>query len=62
MIVTSISTDVDRYSAFEKKTIIKNVFDPVTNDYKVEYIQYFYNKIGELEASKSTGTKLDRYV
>ena len=62
MIVTGVSTEFDRYYALDKKTIIKNVFDPVTNDYKVEYIQYFYNKIGELEASKSVGTNLDRYV
>jgi len=62
MIVTGVSTEFDRYYALDKKTIIKNVFDPVTNDYKIEYIQYYYNKIGELEASKSKGTNLDRYV
>lgn len=62
MIVSSISTDIDKYYNLEKKTIIKNVFNPVTNDYGVEYIQYFYNKVGELEPTKSVGVNLDRYA
>jgi hypothetical protein len=62
MIVTGISTEFDKYYALDKKTIIKNVFNPVTREYAVEYIQYFYNKVGELEATKSKGTNLDRYV
>lgn len=62
MIVTSINTDIDRYHSLEKKTIIKNVLNPVTNDYGVEYIQYFYNKVGELEPTKNVGVNLDRYA
>jgi hypothetical protein len=62
MIVTSITTDIDRYSTFDKKTIIKNVFNPRTKDYDVEYVQYFYNKSAELEPSKSLGNTLDKYL
>jgi hypothetical protein len=62
MIVTSISTDVDRYYNLDKTVITKNVFDPVTEKYRVEYIQYFYNKVGKLEPTKSVGINIDRYA
>jgi hypothetical protein len=62
MIVSAINTEIDRYYALDKKTIIKNMFDPVTQKHWVEYVQYFYNKVGELEPSKSTGTKVDKYA
>lgn len=62
MIVTGISTDLYNYYNFDKKIITKNIYDPVNDTYKVEYVQYFYNKIGELEPTKSVGINLDRYA
>lgn len=62
MIVTAISTEIDRYYNLDKKTIVKNLYNPVTKDYDVEYIQYFYNKIGKLEPTKSVGVNLDKYA
>lgn len=61
MIVTGISTDLDKYYNLEKRTIVKNVFNPVTNDFGVEYVQYFYTKTGEIEPSKSVGLNVDTY-
>lgn len=61
MIVTGISTDLDKYYTLEKRTIVKNVFNPVTNDFGVEYVQYFYTKTGEIEPSKSVGLNVDTY-
>ena len=62
MIVTGISTDIYNYYNLEKKIVTKNVFNPVTNDYGVEYVQYFYNKTGELEPTKNVGLNLDKYA
>lgn len=62
MIVTGIGTDLYNYYNFDKKIITKNIYDPVNDTYKVEYVQYFYNKIGELEPIKSVGINLDRYA
>lgn len=62
MIVTAIATDIDKYYALDKKTIIKNVFNTITKSYGVEYIQYFYNKVGELEPTKNVGVNLDKYA
>ena len=62
MIVTGISTDIDRYYTLEKRTIVKNVFNPINNDFGIEYVQYFYTKVGELEPSNSVGLNVDRYA
>lgn len=62
MIITGISTELDRYYALDKKTIIKNVYNPITKDYGVEYVQYFYNKVGALEPTKSAGINIDKYA
>lgn len=62
MIVAGISTDLYRYYNFDNKVITKNVYDPINDTYKLEQVQYFYNKIGELEPSKSVGVNLDRKV
>jgi hypothetical protein len=61
MIVTGIGTDLYKYYGFDKLVVTKNVLDPVTQEFKVEYVQYyFYNKIAELQATKSVGLTLDR--
>ena len=61
MIVTGISTDLYKYYGFDKLVVTKNILDPVTQEFKVEYVQYyFYNKIAELQATKSVGLTLDR--
>lgn len=62
MIVTAISAEIDRYYALDKKTIIKNVFNPINNAFGVEYIQYYYNKVGQLEPTKSVGINIDKYA
>jgi len=62
MIVTAISTDIDKYYALDKKTIVKNVYNPINKSYGVEYVQYFYNKVGQLEPTKSVGVNLDKYA
>jgi hypothetical protein len=62
MIVTSISTDVDRYYNLDKTVVTKNVFNPITEKYGVEYVQYFYNKVGELEPTKNVGVNIDKYA
>lgn len=62
MIVTGISTDIYNYYNLEKKIVTKNIFNPVTNDYGVEYVQYFYNKTAELEPTKNVGLNLDKYA
>lgn len=61
MIVTSISTDLSKYSNLDKLIITKNILDPVTQKFSVEYVQYyFYNKLSELEPTKTVGLNLDR--
>lgn len=62
MIVTAISTEIDKYYALDKKTIIKNVLDPVTKHYSVEYVQFIYNKVGKPIPIKEVGTTIDKYV
>jgi hypothetical protein len=62
MIVTGISTDLDKYYNLEKRTIVRNVFNPINNDFGVEYVQYFYTKTGEIEPTKSVGINLDKYA
>jgi hypothetical protein len=62
MIVTSIRTDIDKYYNLDKKTVTKNVFNPITKKFGVEYIQYFYDKVGKLQPTKSVGINLDKYV
>lgn len=62
MIVTSISTDVDRYYNLDKTVVTKNVFNPITQKYGVEYVQYFYNKIAQLEPTKAVGINIDKYA
>jgi len=62
MIVTGISTDIYNYYNIEKRIITKNIFDPITQEYKAEYVQYFYTKIAELEPSKAIGNNLDRFA
>lgn len=62
MIVTSIGTHLDRYYGVDKKLVIKNVYNPVTEKMGVEYIQYIYNKIGQLEPTKSVGVNLDKHA
>lgn len=63
MIVTSINTDLSKYSNLDKLVITKNILDPVTQKFTVEYVQYyFYNKLSELEPTKTVGLHLDRYA
>jgi hypothetical protein len=62
MIVTSISTDIDKYYGLDKTVVTKNVFNPITKKYGVEYVQYFYNKIGKLEATQTVGLSVDKLV
>jgi hypothetical protein len=62
MIVTAISTQIDKYYALDKKIIVKNVLDPVTKHYSVEYIQFIYNKVGKPIPIKEVGTVLDKYA
>lgn len=63
MIVTSINTDLSKYSNLDKLVITKNILDPVTQKFTVEYVQYyFYNKLSELEPTQTVGLHLDRYA
>ena len=62
MIIAGISTDIYNYYNVEKKIITKNIFDPITQEYKPEYVQYFYTKVGELRPSNAIGNSLDKYV
>ena len=62
MIVTAISTEIDRYYALDKKIIVKNVLDPVTKHYSVEYVQFIYNKVGKPIPIKEVGTTIDNYA
>jgi hypothetical protein len=62
MIVTSISTDISKYYSLEKTVVTKNVFNPITQKYGVEYVQYFYNKVGKLEPSQTVGLTVDKQV
>lgn len=62
MIVTAISTEIDKYYSLDKKIIVKNVLDPVTNKYSVEYVQFIYNKVGKPIPIKEVGTTIDKYV
>jgi hypothetical protein len=61
MIITSVSSDLDKYYNLDKLVITKNILDPVTQKFEVEYVQYyFYNKLSELEPAKTVGLHLDR--
>jgi hypothetical protein len=61
MIVTSISTDLSKYYNLDKLVITKNILDPVTQKFEVEYVQYyFYNKVGEIEPAKTVGLTVDK--
>jgi hypothetical protein len=61
MIVTSISSDLNKYYNLDKLVITKNILDPVTQKFEVEYVQYyFYNKIGQLEPTKTVGLSVDK--
>jgi hypothetical protein len=60
MIITSISTDVDKFYNLDKKVVVKNVYNPITKKYGVEYVQYFYNKTAKLEPTKSVGLNIDK--
>jgi hypothetical protein len=63
MIITSVSSDLDKYYNLDKLVITKNILDPVTQKFTVEYVQYyFYNKLSELEPTKTVGLHLDRYA
>jgi hypothetical protein len=62
MIVTSISTDVSKYYSLDKTVVTKNVFNPVTEKYGVEYVQYYYNKVGKLEPTQTVGLSVDKLV
>ena len=62
MIVTSISTDVYKYYNLNKVLVTKNIYNPVTKAYGVEYVQYFYTKIGSLEPSKPAEPTIDKMV
>jgi hypothetical protein len=62
MIVTSISTDIDRYYNLDKRTVVKNILDPLTQKISVEYVQYFYTKTGEVQPTKSVGLNIDKYA
>jgi hypothetical protein len=61
MIVTGIGTDIYNYYNLEKKIVSKAVFDPKTETYNMEYVQYYYNKVGELHPTKSVGLNVDKY-
>lgn len=61
MIVTGIGTDVYNYYGFEKKVVSKAILDPKSNEYKMEYIQYYYTNAGELEPIRSVGLNVDKY-
>jgi hypothetical protein len=61
MIITSINSDLSKYYNLDKLVITKNILDPVTQKFEVEYVQYyFYNKLSELEPTKTVGLNLDR--
>ena len=62
MIVTAISTQIDKYYALDKKIIVKNVLDPVTKHYSVEYVQFIYNKVGKPIPIKEVGNTIDKYA
>jgi hypothetical protein len=62
MIITGIGTDMYNYYNFHKKIVTKNVYDPINDTYKVEYVQYFYNKVGELEPTKAMGLTIDKQI
>jgi hypothetical protein len=62
MIVTSISTDIDKYYNLDKKVIVKNVFNPVNKKYGVEYVQYFYDKVAKLQPTKAVGINIDKFA
>jgi hypothetical protein len=59
MIVTSINSDLDKYFNLDKLVITKNILDPVTQKFTVEYV---HNKLSELEPTKTVGLHLDRYA
>lgn len=61
MLVTSINTDLDKYYNLTKLVVTKNILDPVTQKFSVEYVQYyFYNKTAGLEPTRTVGLTLDR--
>jgi hypothetical protein len=62
MIVTAISAEIDKYYSLDKKTIVKNILDPVTKKYSVEYVQFIYNKVGKPIPIKEVGTTIDKYA
>jgi hypothetical protein len=62
MIVTSISTDIDKFYNLEKKVIVKDIFNPVTKKHGVEYVQYFYDKVAKLQPTKSVGLNIDKHA
>lgn len=61
MIITSINSDLDKYYNLQKLVITKNILDPVTQKFEVEYVQYyFYNKLSEIEPTKTVGLNVDK--
>ena len=61
MIVTSVNSDLDKYYGLNKLTVTKNILNPVTQKFSVEYVQYyFYNKVAKLEPLKTVGLSVDR--
>ena len=59
MIVQSIHNSWDAVYSSYRKTVYKILEDPVTRKRVVEVVEYLYNKIGQVEPTKTKGTHID---
>jgi hypothetical protein len=61
MIVSSISTNVERYYSLDKTKVVKHILNPITNKAEEQHLIYYvYNRIGEIVSGNPLGNNLDK--
>lgn len=61
MIVSSISTNIERYYSLDKTLVTKHIINPITNKAEQEHLIYYvYNRIGEITTNNHIGAYIDK--
>jgi hypothetical protein len=61
MIVSSISTNVERYYSLDKTKVVKHILNPITNKAEEQHLIYYvYNRIGEIVSDNHIGAYIDK--
>jgi hypothetical protein len=61
MIVSSVSTNIERYYSLDRTLVTKHIINPITNKTEEEHLVYYvYNRVGEVTSSNHLGDFIDK--